>query len=90
MRAEELLQARSVWCGGTVWLYLAGRLRRVHLDLTGLTFCDGTGLRTLRRVTDAVHAANAALCLAGIHPNLHRTPDRLGAVSPWPPPLILR
>jgi anti-sigma B factor antagonist len=109
VRAEELLQAHSMWSGDTVWLSLAGELdlataplvesavaaclagcpRRVHLDLAGLAFCDGTGLRTLRRVTDAVHAADAALCLAGIHPNVHRTLERLGA-DPWSPPVILR
>ncbi|MER6434686.1 STAS domain-containing protein [Streptomyces sp900105245] len=105
MRAEDLLQAHSVWCEGTVLLHLAGELdlataplvenavaaclagrpRHILLDLADLTFCDGTGLRALRRVTDRVHAAGVALCLTGVHPHLERSLDHhLGSPSPSP------
>ncbi|MFG2794373.1 STAS domain-containing protein [Streptomyces sp. NPDC048419] len=68
---------------------LARRPHCVRLDLADLTFCDGTGLQALRRVSDAVHTADATFCLVNIHPNVERTLDRLGAASPWSPPTIL-
>ncbi|MER7820235.1 STAS domain-containing protein, partial [Streptomyces sp. NPDC096153] len=62
---------------------LAGHPRTLRLDLTDLVFCDGTGLRALRRLTNAIHAAHVAFHLTGTHPNLHQTLTRLGAASPW-------
>ncbi len=44
---------------------LAGRPRRLRLDLTGLTLCD-KGLQALQRLTDAARTADAVLCLAGV------------------------
>ncbi|MGW8358931.1 STAS domain-containing protein, partial [Streptomyces wedmorensis] len=52
---------------------LGTRPRRLRLDLTGLTFCDQTGLRALHRLTRQAHAAHISLRLTGIHPRLHRT-----------------
>ncbi|MFF3062379.1 STAS domain-containing protein [Streptomyces sp. NPDC057909] len=109
MRADELLQTHTVWCGDRVLLCLtgeldlataplvdravatalAGRPRVLSLDLTGLVFCDGTGLRTLRRLADQAHTAHASLHLAGLHPNIHRTLDLLKVVPPWSPPVLL-
>ncbi|MFF3062199.1 STAS domain-containing protein [Streptomyces sp. NPDC057909] len=68
---------------------LAGRPRVFSLDLTGLVFCDGTGLRALTRLADQAHTAHTSLHLAGLHPNIHRTFDLLKVVPPWPPPALL-
>ncbi|MFD9467242.1 STAS domain-containing protein [Streptomyces sp. NPDC060027] len=65
---------------------LAGRPRRLHLDLTALVFCDGTGLRALSQLIDTVHATHATLHLTGFHPNIHRTLTCLGAAFLWTPP----
>ncbi|MCX5233113.1 STAS domain-containing protein [Streptomyces sp. NBC_00233] len=109
MRADELLQTRTVWCGDTVLLCLTGELdlattplvdqavttvlaghpQILCLDLTGLTFCDRTGLHTLQRVSSTVHAAHTSLRLAGLHPSLHRTLHQLNATPPWPRPALL-
>ncbi|WP_406053504.1 STAS domain-containing protein [Streptomyces sp. NBC_01077] len=108
MRADQLLQAHTVWWGGTVLLRLEGELdiataplldRAVSsalaagpdllcLDLTALAFCDVTGLHALRRLTDQTHAAHTRLHLAGLHPRLRYTLDRLKTLSPWNPPVL--
>ncbi|MFB7868001.1 STAS domain-containing protein [Streptomyces sp. NPDC056069] len=61
----------------------------LHLDLAGLTFCDGAGLRALQRITDLTRASHVALSLVAIHPNVRRTVAWLGSVSPWLPPMAL-
>ncbi|MET8508731.1 STAS domain-containing protein [Streptomyces sp. NPDC004787] len=52
---------------------ISTRPRHLRLDLTGLTFCDQTGLRALHQLTHQVHTADISLRLVGIHPRLHRT-----------------
>ncbi|MFE5947968.1 STAS domain-containing protein [Streptomyces sp. NPDC056480] len=52
---------------------LAHRPRRLLLDLTGLVFCDGTGLQALERLIEDARAARTDLRLTGLHPNMHRT-----------------
>ncbi|MFE5548859.1 STAS domain-containing protein [Streptomyces sp. NPDC056534] len=47
--------------------------RSLRLDLTGLTFCDHTGLCALHQLTHQAHTAHVHLRLTGIHPRLHRT-----------------
>ncbi|MFE5947882.1 STAS domain-containing protein [Streptomyces sp. NPDC056480] len=108
VRAEELLQAHTVWWGHTVLLRLDGELDIATaplvdqavtaalaghpgvlcLDLTGLSFCDLTGLHTLRRLTGRTHAAGTALHLAGMRPRLRYTLTRLRSQSPWTPPVL--
>ncbi|MFE4583099.1 STAS domain-containing protein [Streptomyces chartreusis] len=82
----ELDLATAPLVDQTVNACLAKCPRCLYLDLTNLTFCDGTGLQALRRVTDAIHATDTAFCLIGIHPNLHRTMAHFEAAPPWPPP----
>ncbi|MGW7200857.1 STAS domain-containing protein [Streptomyces chryseus] len=65
---------------------LARRPQTLYLDLTGLTFCDGTGLRALNHLTHQTHTTHTNLHLTGLHPNLHRTLDLLKTTSPWTPP----
>ncbi|WP_371666570.1 STAS domain-containing protein [Streptomyces sp. NBC_00289] len=67
---------------------LAGHPWRLHLDLTDLVFCDGTGLHALQHLTDTLHAAHVTFHLTGLHPNLHRTLTSLGTASPWTPPAL--
>ncbi|MFE0654658.1 STAS domain-containing protein [Streptomyces sp. NPDC059534] len=55
----------------------------------GLTFCDGTGLRALNRLTRQVHTARVSLHLTGLNPRLYRTPGLLKAAAPWLPPALL-
>ncbi|MFE9500876.1 STAS domain-containing protein, partial [Streptomyces collinus] len=43
------------------------------LDLTGITFCDTTGLHTLRRAHITLRLAGVTLRLTGISPHLKRT-----------------
>ncbi|MFE9500871.1 STAS domain-containing protein, partial [Streptomyces collinus] len=43
------------------------------LDLTGITFCDNTGLHTLNHLTHTLHHAHITLRLTGISPHLKRT-----------------
>lgn len=108
MRADELLEAHTVWWGHTVLLRLDGELdlatvqivdravslalagqpRALCLDLTGLVFCDMTGLRALQRLTHRVGAAHTTLHLTDLHPNLHRTLARLETVVPWAPRVL--
>ncbi|MFE5940893.1 STAS domain-containing protein [Streptomyces sp. NPDC056470] len=52
---------------------LAPHPQRLHLDLTALTFCDGTGLRALQHLIHTLHATDTTLHLTGLHPNLRRT-----------------
>ncbi|MFE0654323.1 STAS domain-containing protein [Streptomyces sp. NPDC059534] len=66
---------------------LSSRPRHLCLDLTGLVFCDMTGLHALERLSNAAHATHANLHLAGLHPHLQRTLHLLKAASPWPPPV---
>ncbi|MFF8848332.1 STAS domain-containing protein [Streptomyces sp. NPDC015127] len=68
---------------------MAGGIRCFRLDLTHLIFCDGAGLWALRRITNTVRAADAVFVLEGIHPNVRRTLNRLGTLSPWSPPITL-
>ncbi|MFB7867830.1 STAS domain-containing protein [Streptomyces sp. NPDC056069] len=67
---------------------LAGQPRAFWLDLTGIVFCDMTGLRVLQRLTERVRAARAPLHLTDLHPNLRHTLTRLETVSPWTPPAL--
>ncbi|MFD9467522.1 STAS domain-containing protein [Streptomyces sp. NPDC060027] len=64
---------------------LAGHPRTLCLDLTSLTFCDGTGLRALNRLTHQVHTTHTSLHLTGLHPNLYRTLDLLKTAPPLDP-----
>ncbi|MCX2185765.1 STAS domain-containing protein [Streptomyces sp. SKN60] len=68
---------------------LAASPRGLLLDLTGLTFCDGTGLRALNRLAYRVHTAHVPLHVTGLHPNLYRTLDLLKTTSPWLSPAFL-
>jgi anti-anti-sigma factor len=72
-----------------ITLALTGHPRCLCLDLTELSFCDGTGLRALQRLSEVVYAAHVAFVLTGIHPNVHRTLGRLGAVPHGRPALPL-
>ncbi|MFE5940554.1 STAS domain-containing protein [Streptomyces sp. NPDC056470] len=61
--------------------------RHLRLDLSGLTFCDQTGLRALHRLTRQAHTAHITLHLTGTHPHLHRTLTRQHTPpSPRTPP----
>ncbi|MFE9139546.1 STAS domain-containing protein [Streptomyces sp. NPDC007355] len=60
---------------------LTGRPRHLHLDLSGLTFCDQTGLHAFHRLTHQAHTAHVTLHLTSLHPRLHRT------LTPHPPTL---
>ncbi|MFE5549244.1 STAS domain-containing protein [Streptomyces sp. NPDC056534] len=64
---------------------LAGHPRTLCLDLPGLTFCDGTGLRALNRLTRQVHTARVSLYLTGLSPRLYRTPRPPQGRSPLAP-----
>ncbi|MFI8829156.1 STAS domain-containing protein [Streptomyces sp. NPDC053431] len=61
---------------------LAGHPRTLCLDLAGLTFCDGSGLRALNRLTRQVLTARVSLFLTGLISLLYRTPGLLKAASP--------
>ncbi|MFE9139697.1 STAS domain-containing protein [Streptomyces sp. NPDC007355] len=52
---------------------LARHPHHLYLDLSGLTFCDHTGLRALHQLTHQAHDAHVTLRLTGLHPHLHRT-----------------
>ncbi|WP_435280056.1 STAS domain-containing protein [Streptomyces sp. 1222.5] len=86
--AGELDVATAPLVEKAVVTCLVGHPPCIHLDLTGLTFCDGTGLRSLQRFTDAAQAADVAVCLTGIHPNLQRTLTHFKNASPWSPPML--
>ncbi|MGC0379787.1 STAS domain-containing protein [Streptomyces sp. SAI-129] len=108
MRADELLQTHTLWCGDSVLLCLtgeldlattplvnqaattalAGRPRHLCLDLTGLTFCDKTGLHALNQLTRQAHTAHTSLHLTGLNPHLHRTLNLHHPTAPWLPPLL--
>ncbi|MGW8358888.1 STAS domain-containing protein [Streptomyces wedmorensis] len=62
--------------------------RRLHLNLTGLTFCDHTGLRALHQLTHQAHAAHVSLRLTGLHPRLHRTLTQHTPPIPRTPPTL--
>ncbi|MFD3536877.1 STAS domain-containing protein [Streptomyces sp. NPDC058661] len=63
--------------------------RRLHLNLTGLTFCDHTGLRALHQLTHQAHTAHVSLHLTGLHPHLHRTlTQHPPTPSPHTPPAL--
>ncbi|MFE0654151.1 STAS domain-containing protein [Streptomyces sp. NPDC059534] len=62
--------------------------RHLNLNLTGLTFCDQTGLRALRRLTHQAHDAHVSLHLTGLHPHLHRTLQHPPTPSPRTPPVL--
>ncbi|MGW8358834.1 STAS domain-containing protein [Streptomyces wedmorensis] len=68
---------------------LSGHPHHLCLDLTGLAFCDTTGLHALQHLSDTAHATHTNLHLAGLHPHLHRTLHLLKTASPWPPPALL-
>ncbi|MFE9139483.1 STAS domain-containing protein [Streptomyces sp. NPDC007355] len=67
---------------------LSTRPRHLYLDLSGLTFCDHTGLRALHRLTHQAHDAHVTLRLTGLHPRLHRTlTQQQTPPSPRTPPV---
>ncbi|MEU4690156.1 STAS domain-containing protein [Actinoplanes sp. NPDC023714] len=50
VRGELDLDTRSLFLARMALLLAEHRPRRVHLDLTGLTFCDCAGLRAIQAV----------------------------------------
>ncbi|MFE9139639.1 STAS domain-containing protein [Streptomyces sp. NPDC007355] len=60
------------------------RPRHLYLDLSGLTFCDQTGLRALRQLTHQVHTAHISLRLTGLHPHACTAPSP-SSTHPRPP-----
>ncbi|MFE9139630.1 STAS domain-containing protein [Streptomyces sp. NPDC007355] len=87
--AGELDLATAPLVHRAVTAALAGHPRTLCLDLAGLTFCDGTGLRALHRLTRQARTARVSLHLTGLNPRLYRTPGLLTAASPWLPPALL-
>ncbi|MEU3647357.1 STAS domain-containing protein [Lentzea sp. NPDC034063] len=47
--------------------------QQVVVDLTGLRFCDSTGISTLIAAHNRAHAADAGIALAGVPRHLTRT-----------------
>jgi anti-sigma B factor antagonist len=73
--------------------------QQVVVDLTGLRFCDSTGISTLLAAHNLAHAADAGLALAGVPRHLTRTltlvgldgffvthPTTAQAQAAWPEP----
>ncbi|MFJ5986238.1 STAS domain-containing protein [Lentzea sp. NPDC092896] len=73
--------------------------QQVVVDLTGLRFCDSTGISTLIAVHNLAHAADAGVALAGVPRHLARTLALVGldgffvthptaehALAAWPDP----
>ncbi|MFD9622347.1 STAS domain-containing protein [Streptomyces virginiae] len=87
--AGELDLATAPLAHQAVTTALSGRPRALCLDLTGLTFCDGTGLRALNRLTHRIHTTHTSLHLTGLHPNLYRTLGLLKTASSWTPTALL-
>lgn len=47
--------------------------QQVVLDLTGLRFCDSSGISALIAARNRAHSADAGMALAGVPRHLHRT-----------------
>ncbi|MER6434474.1 STAS domain-containing protein [Streptomyces sp900105245] len=62
----------------------------VCLDLTGLTFCDATGLHALQQLADTFRRAQVTCHLTGISPQLKRTLTQRPTPPAWTPPARLR
>ncbi|MFE9500759.1 STAS domain-containing protein [Streptomyces collinus] len=62
----------------------------VCLDLTGVTFCDATGMRALQRLADTLRQAQVTCRLTGISPQRKRTLTQPAPSPTWTPPTRLR